>query len=830
MLPRLDVLSKEAALSVRSLSRERAFTALCIILLALGIGFTSAVFTLLWQAVYAQLPIPDPTHIFAFHSNVTHVGRSQSDAMAETVSLPTYRYLASHLKVGSIVARHGELLNMETPGGPQHLLADFVSDNFFDILGIKAIIGRTISARTGDRFTAVLSYDFWQEAYGGEASAWNSVLRVNGLPFRIIGVAPPAFRGLVGGQAPKLYLPLNVYAELNPGWKSDNDWSVRWLNPFIRIPATTSRDAAEAELQPVYRAAAREELALQPIQSDDYLKELAHEHMSLVPAARGADAALSDWREPLRILQWMTLAVLLLAAINIAGLMLVRAVKQKHEMLIRYAVGATRAAVMRLHFIQTLALALAGGLLGLWIARWGARLLAHLAGFDARGALVYQPHGWTLALHWSIALVTGLSVGLLPAWQTARIDISAGLNEESLTHSATRSQAFVRRSLAAAQIALSMVLAIAAGLFAKSLHKLVSVPVGFDPGHLTVFSIDPKLAHSTVQSAELLWGNLQQRLAQLPEVTKVSYGTGGPFPQGADSAVIIPGTTAAAIAKHQNGLRSLIGPGYFRTFAIPLVAGREFDERDRANAPNVLIINQALAHRLFGAADPLGQTVTMFNGLDPNWLARVVGVVADSRQSWKRAAGSLIYTPALQAKSATEMTYYVRTRGAALSEQTIRRIVGQEAPGIAPSDIATMQSRMAEFAASERAMAVLVGAFAALALAIAAVGIYGVIAYGASLRTAEFGIRVSVGARPTDILRLVLREVVVILVAGFVLAAPLGYFGFALIRHQLGAISLSEPGIYAGAILLLTLCTLAAALIPARRATRLSVHGALRHG
>ena len=266
---------------------------------------------------------------------------------------------------------------MEIPGGSRHLLADFVSGNFFDVLRVKTVIGRPIESRndtfSDDRFVTVLSYDFWQDAYGGQVSAWNSVLRINGVRFRIIGIAPPGFHGLIAGQSPKLYVPVSTYADLNSSWRGYDDWALRWLNPFVRLPAGVAIQTAEAQLQTVYHAAVRQELSSEGPQSPDYLKELSHERVSLVPASQGDHAQLDTWGEPLRVLQWMTLAVLLLAAINVAGLMLVRAVKQKQEMLIRYAVGATRSAVMRLHLLQTLILALLGGLLGLWIARSGSR-------------------------------------------------------------------------------------------------------------------------------------------------------------------------------------------------------------------------------------------------------------------------------------------------------------------------------------------------------------------------------------------------------------------------------------------------------------------------
>jgi putative ABC transport system permease protein len=823
MLSNPDVLWKEAALTLRTLRKELTFSVLSVVLLALGIGFASAVFTLLWQAVYAQLPVRDAEQIFTPQTNVTHMGRSDSDANAQTFSVPMYRYLSEHLSAArGTIGRHGEMVNMETPNGSQHLPAEFVTDNFFDVLGVKAAIGRTF-ARQAEHFEAVISYDFWQEAYGGQASAWNSVIRINGLPFRVIGVAGPGFRGLIPDRAPRLYLPVEAFGDLNPGWHGYDDWALRWLNVFLRIPSKTPRATEEAELQQVYRAGVRLELASEGTQPAGYLKELAREHIILTPASRGVQGAINRWQEPLRVLQWMTLAVLLLATANVAGLLVVRAVKQKHEVLIRYALGAPRSAVMRLHFLQTTALALGGGLLGLLIARWGAQVLIHLARMDRYGGFIYRPQGLVLGLHWIAALLAGLLVGLFPAVQAARIDLAAGLGEGALTHSGTRSQAFTRRALAAAQIALSLVLVVAAGLFGQTLHQLISVPVGFDPEHLAIFSIDAKLAHSTLEGTSQLWANIQQRLEETPDVQSVTYGTGGPFPQDADMAVVLRGAT------HQSGTWSIVGPRYFKTLGIPMVAGREFDGRDRQNAPEAVILNQTLARKLFGDGNPVGQVVTLFNGLDPNWLATVVGIAAEHQQSWRRANAPLVYTPAQQARRVTGITYYVRTKNRFLPEQTIRAIVRREAPAISPYDVATMPSRMAEFASGERAMTLLVSAFAGLALVIAAVGIYGVVAYSASLRTVEFAVRVSVGARPPDILRLVVKEALLIVASGVALAVPLTYAGLSIVRHQLEGISVRAPGTYIGAVVLLSVCSLLAAWLPARRALRMSVHGALRH-
>jgi putative ABC transport system permease protein len=830
------VLVKEAATVLRSMRRERIYTIVSILLLAIGIGLTSAVFNLLWQAVYASLPVPDPTSLYTLSTNVTHYGRAESDVRggpADVFSFPTYRYLASNFTTSSrLTARHGERVNVETPQGPQHLLADFVAGNFFSAIGLQTVIGLPI-APTDDtlsdpNFAAVLSYSCWQETFGGEVSALNNTIRVNGVPFRIIGVAPRGFTGLVSGQAPHVYLPLAAYAATNPGWNKFDDWSFRWLNLFVRLPKNTPQARAEAGLQPVYRAAVREELATEPTPSPEYLRELAHEHMSLAPASQGLHGLLDEWRKPLEILQWMTLAVLLLTALNIAGLTVIRAIKQRQETLVRYAMGASRAAVMRLYFIHTTALSVAGGAAAFWIARWGAKLLIHLARIDRGGALVSEPRGPAIAFLSSAVVLSGLLIGFFPALTAARIDLAAGLREAASTHSLARSHAFARRGLAAMQIALSLVLVIAAALFAKSLHTLVSVPVGFNADHLTIFSIDPKLSGATIQTTGPLYSRIANRLKETPGIASVSYGTGGPFPGEADVALMFPGTSMHV--PHQNGIRSLIGPNYFHTLGIPVLAGREFDQRDRLGTPNSVIINETLAKKLFGSANPTGRTVLMFNGVDPNWLATIIGIVADYHVSWKRANASLIYTAAQQAPRVSNMTFYVRTLpGATLTESQIRRLVQQEMPGLSAYDVASMRAQMYEFASGEHAMTLLTGLFAALALLIAVVGIYGVVSYTSSLRTLEFGVRISVGAQSSDITWLIVREAALIVASGVIVAIPFTWLALVSIRTQLYGITFAQPWIYMSAILVLTVFSFIAALIPARRATRMNVQAALRH-
>ncbi|HEX7359725.1 MAG TPA: ADOP family duplicated permease [Bryobacteraceae bacterium] len=818
MPARIDVLLRELAVTLRGLRRDRTFTLVSVALLALGIGLTSAVVSLLWRIAYAQLPIPDPSHLYTLNTRV---------------GTPTYRYLAAHLGAGpKLIARHDERVNIETAEGSRHLDADFVSGNYFGALGVRPVLGRAVEpsddSRSGRQFVAVLAYGFWQQAFGGQISALGAPVRINGVPFRVIGIAPPHFTGLIAARNPQLYLPVAAFPALNPGWDAFNKWSVHWLDIFVRTPPNLPVASAEAQWAPVYRDAVRQELANEGPQSQQYLRKLRHEKLSLTPAQQGVHWMLSGWKNPLRVLLWMALSVLLLVTINVAGLAVVRSVKQRHEMLIRYAVGASRAAVVRLYFAQTMALALLAGLAAILVARWGAKALVYLGGLHLHGtALPVGLGASALGLHWAAAIIAGLLAGMLPAWHAARMSLAGGLSEGATTHSASRSHTRSRRILAAAQIALSLVLLIAAGLFAQALYKLVSVPLGFNPRHLMLFSVDPKISGATAQSATTLFQRIDQRVRSTPGVANVSYGTSGPFPQAVNTAVVIP-TTPDAKSKHQRGFRSFIGPGYFRTLGIPMAAGREFNQRDRANTPGVVIIDQTMAKKLYGDANPIGKTVTI--GVTPKRLATIVGVVADYNISWTRAHSPLLYTPVSQASGLQEMTFYVRTApNVQLSARDIRELIQHEAPETPAFDIGSMGASTAGFASGQRAMALLTGAFAGLALLIALVGIYGVIAYSASLRTVEFGVRVAVGAEPRHIRALILREAGWILLGGLILAVPLAFFGLQTIRTQMFAVSIDRIGVYIAATALVIGCTLLAALIPARRATRMNVQAALRH-
>ena len=830
MLPRLDVLRLEVYFSLRSLWRDKSFTLLALLLLGLGMGLVLAVFTLLWQAVYAQLPVHDPSRIFALKTDVNHLGREDSDSGARSFSLPAYRLMKGAGGVArGLFARHGEMINLESAGGTEHALADFVTSNFFAELGVRGF-GSMSGAALEDGPAAVLSYSFWQQAYGGSAAALNGTLRVNGVPFRIAGVAAAGFNGLIAGRAPKIYVPVSSYQLVNPGWRSDEDWNVRWLNCFVRVPRQFPLQTAEAELGRAYRAASREELEQGPKATPDYLRELAQERFTLAPAARGVNDILTGWAEPLRVLQWMTLTVLGLTTLNLAGLMTLRTARLKRDMVTRFALGATRPAVARLPLLETISISAAGGLRALPVTYWGTRFLVHLAGMDGPGLMTaYYPRGWALLVHGAVVLATGLLIGLLPAWQSARGDLASALSATSLTHSSTSSAVFARRSLAAAQLALSLVLTVAAIFFAKSLYHLVTVPLGFNAQRLTVFSIDPKLAHSTSENATRLLASIAQELRKTPGVRAVTYETGGPFPQGADVAVLIPAPGSVAVRKSLSGRRSMVGPHYFSTLQIQLLAGRQFDERDRLHATNTIVVNETLARRLFGNTNVVGRSVTLFNGLDPDRAASIIGVAADHRQSWQSPGVPLLYTPAQQALRPAETTFYVRMAGSALPDQTIRRIVRQQAAGLSAFDVATMQTRMHHFAANDRAMAVLSAAFAALALLVSSIGTYGVISYGASMRRLEFGLRMAVGAMPVRILWLVAREAVLVLCAGVALALPLVYLAYRIIGNRLIGVSWDQPAVYLAAGSLLGACTLAAAFRPALRAMRMNVSSVLRH-
>jgi len=539
-----------------------------------------------------------------------------------------------------------------------------------------------------------------------------------------------------------------------------------------------------------------------------------------------------QWQKPLVVLMAMVGLLLLIGCANIANLLIARATTRQREIAIRLAIGATRGSLVRQLLTESLLVALAGGLLGLALSTILTDGLLRLLPPDEAGGWL-KPTIDVQVLLFSIAVstVTGLLCGIIPAWQATRPDVAPSLKEQSTSSSVSRTHATFRKLLVVAQISLSLLLLIGAGLLARSFVNLATHNPGFRSENLLTFSLDPLLSGYTPERASSFYRQLSERLQTAPGVQKVASAMFSPFSDtDASTNVSVEGHPYREDEDTDCRMDG-ISPGYFHTLGLPLVAGREFTSADNHDAPKVAIVNETFVRYFFGDASPIGRRMAPGGGNSVKLNIEIVGVVHDSQWSNLRDKPQrFYYLPNEQLTSSGRITYFVRT--ALPPEQVgseMRTLVQQLNPAIAVFDMKTMQVRIDNSIYTDRLIATLAGAFGVLATLLAAIGLYGVIAFMVARRTTEIGIRMALGAVERDVLRMVMREVALLVAAGILIGVPAAFALGGLVESQLFGLKAADPLVFSGGALLLALIALAAGWIPARRAMRISPIQALKY-
>jgi predicted permease len=819
-------------LALRTLRRSPMFTAVALLSLALGIGANTSIFSLLDQVMFRSLPVRDPGRLVVFHREYMPPGMAMSDNHETVFSYPLYRDVRDRATMlGGVIARAGAQVNLFYSGHTERMDASLVSGNFFQVLGVQAARGRVFTAEDegapGSNPVVVLSYGAWQTRFGGKDSILNQKVNVNGRPMVVIGVVRPGFHGLLAGGAPELYAPLNMMPQVTP--LMDRfllDRGVRWLNIFARLRPGMSRRQAEAAIDTVYHPIVEEELAQGGrLRNERERGRYLAQRIQLLGAAQGINPLRTQWQTPLFALMAMVGLVLLIACANLAGLLAARAAARQKEIAIRLALGAGRWPIIRQLLLESGVLSVAGGLLGLLVAFWTTRGLLRLV--EDEGWLSYAIDLRLLGFAVALSLLTGLAFGLIPALQAARPDLAPVLKGMGASVAAARGQARFRRVLVVAQIALSLLLLVGAGLFTRSLYNLLRVNLGFRAENLLTFEIDPSASGYDNQRGLALYRELRERLATLPEVRAVAAASSGPFTGGnSGGSVAVEGYQPKEDEEAGSSWQSA-SPGYFRAMGIPLLAGREFTERDDAAAPKVVIVNDVFARYYFGTQNPLGHHLGhKRTELD----CEIVGVVAANKHGNPREAASrYYYFPYAQDERLERLTFYVRTgrEGSPIGPQ-IRRLIQQLDANLPVSNMKSMKVRVEESVFAERLIALLAAAFGALATLLAAIGLYGVIAYTVARRTAEIGVRIALGASRGGVLWLVLREAGLLALAGIAIGVPAALALSRLVRSQLFGITAADPITFAAAGVLLAAIALLAGYLPGRRAARIDPISALR--
>jgi predicted permease len=821
--------------AVRTLVRNRSFAVVTLLMLGLGIGANTAIYSLMDQVVLRPLPVHQPDDLILLDGPGTYQGRTQG---SQVFSVPMFRGLqaASAPLLSGMFARFPTAANVIVNRDDAELVqTELVSGDYFGTLGVEAILGRTLGPSEdrvpGDHPVIVLSHEYWQRRFGGDERVVNRVIRVNGQPMTIVGVAPAGFTGIDPAESVDLFVPLMMKGTLTPTWNDLDNWRSRWVHVMGRLEPGVSRDRAAASLDVTYRQLLRTDLDTVRAPSPSFSKQFLEKGLVVNPGSRGRSPLRADFSTPLIVLMGMVGLLLLVACGNVANLLLARAAAQQREVAIRQALGAGRLRVVRQRLAESAVLAAGGGAIGLLIA-WGTtRVFIDMLPFTGAARQLSAAPDLRVALFGiGVAGVTALLCGLAPALHATKPKLAVALKEETGRVVGAAGRSRIRRALVVAQVALSILLLAGAGLFVRSLYNLRSVSPGFVADGLLQFRVNASLSGYARERAAALFRTLEEQLSAVPGVVSVSAAVGTAMDGSSGFQTVRVQGYQPTEGQDMSPSVNFIGPDYFTTMGMPLVSGREFDSGDHAASPKVAIVNETMARYFWGAQSPIGRRFgTWGSGRDDGF--EIVGVVKDAKFSNLRdEIPRFFYLPYMQADSLASLTFYLRHRtGVEGLSTAVRQVITRLDPSLPMFNMKTMQAQVDESLFLERVVALLSMIFGGLATVLAAVGLYGVMSYAVTQRTREIGVRVALGADRASVLWMVLREVILLAGAGILLGIPVALGLSRLVQSQLFGLSPADPLTIAGAALTLSVVALLAGYLPARRATRMNPLLALRY-
>jgi putative ABC transport system permease protein len=793
---------------LRMLTKSPGFTAVAVLTLALGIGTNTVIFSVVNAVLLRPLPYPN-------HDLLLRIGESHPGEQSLSVTYATYLDLAREAKtIENPAAFRNWVFNLtgDSEAQPERAAGALVSGNFFAALGSKPLLGRMITPEDndpgGNNRVAVLGYALWQSRYGGRRDAVGKTIQVNSEPYAIVGVMPEGFDY---PEKSKIWCPLVPRGGLHPNRRA------HLLTVIADLHANDPLSAAQGELSSFARQVERQN----PGQDDPGLG------LWTIPLKANLVAPV---RPALLILIFSVGLLLVIACANVANLLLARAAARRKEIAIRVALGAGRPRLARQLLTESVLLAALGGALGFFFVFLSLNLMKAINGLDIPRLAQVSIDGRVLAFTMAVTLFTGLLFGLAPALAGIRTDLNSSLKEGAAVGTGGTRRS-VSEALMIPQFALAVVLLAGAGLLANSFVRLLRINPGFRSDHLLtaeLFLSPAEYPEGDPRGAVLLDAMLQ-RVQAIPGVRSAGIVTALPITGGADTDFVIAGRPAPRPGGEPSADIRSASPGYFRTMGIPLLAGREFTEEDSARAPRVMLINETMARKFWPNANPIGQHVTMLDW-GPPLQGEIVGVVGDVKTNGlDEVTGPMIYWPnyqfpqlfnSLVARSnADPMSLVAAVKSAVWSVDRNQTL----------SEIKSMDQVLADSLARRRLYMLLLGIFAAAALLLAAVGIYGVMAYSVSQRTHEIGVRLALGAERRDVLRLMLRRGMGVTLIGVAIGLAAAFGLTRLMSTLLYGVSASDPATFAGVAILLFAIALAACHIPARRAMRVDPMVALRY-
>jgi putative ABC transport system permease protein len=834
----MQSLLQDLRYGARMLLKNPGFTVIAVLTLALGIGANTAIFSLTDQILLRRLPVERPEELVVLRSPGPKGGHVWSDGDdAASFSYPMYKDLRDRGAnvFSGLLARFAIPLSVAGAGQTERADGELVSGNYFEILGVRPALGRVFNQEDdrapGAHQVVVLSHAYWTRRFGADPAILNKSLTVNGNPMTVIGVSREGFRGVQVGQTPDVFVPMMMKAQMIPNSRGLDDRRDYWLAIMGRLKPGMSRAQTEEAIRPSYRSILEEELSLRSGGSAQSRQRFLDKIILLEDGSNGRQVLQRDSKQPFLILMGMASLALLIACANVANLLLARGAARQREIAVRMALGAGRWRLMRQFLLESLMLSMTGGAVGLIVAVWTiqglvAAIPPSVGALGLSTELDLRLLGFTLAL----SALTGLLFGVAPAARATRLNLEATLREQGSSASGSLSSVRFRKALVASQIVLTTVLLVGAGLFARSLNNLKRLDLGLRADHLIAFSVAPELNGYTPQRTIAFFDDLRQSVAALPGMRSVSAAEIAILTDSnAGSNVTIEGYQAQE-NEDMEVRHNRIGPDFFTTMGIPLLGGREFTVADTAGSAKVAIINETMARRFFANRNPIGSHFAFGAGDRIRPDIEIVGVVKDSKHATVREEKRpFAYLPYAQETNLGRITFYARTDQDVVSiAPSLRREVAQRDNNLPIYDLKTLRQQTNESLFSDRFLTFLSICFGSLAAALAAIGLYGVMAYTVTRRMREIGIRIALGATQGRVAWLVLREVALLAGAGLLAGAPLAFALGRAAESLLFGIKAGDPLVFAAAGSLLTLVALFGGYLPARRAARVDPMVALR--
>ena len=829
---------------MRMLAKSPGITVIAITSLALGIGANTAIFSVAKAALFDALAVPHPQQLrlLAYAQDdrsviVNDWGDFYTDAQGRTIlasfSWPIYRELQrQNRSLGDLLAfadlSQFEHLSATIDGHAEVVTAELVSGNFFQALNVGTVVGRPIEpsddATPGSGRVAVISDAFWKRHFARSPSVIGRTIDVNLTPVTIIGVAPPGFTGASHVQTPQdLFIPVSMQPVIFPRQKGSllSDPETWWVQVMIRLKPGVSDKRTLTSLTVSLNQAVRSTMV---VSGDRHVPPLL-----LLPGDRGWNYTEQELEHPMPLLLAIAGLILLLACVNVANLLLARFSSRHREISVRMAIGAGRMRVARQMLTESLCLSVMGGGVGLLLGYLGRNILPRLFSTSWGSAALSPRFDWRVFVFAAaISVFTGIGFGVGPAWQAAGTSANSGLKEGTTTITRRR-RGFAGKTLVIAQVSLCMLLLVSAGLFVRTLTNLNAINPGFDKRGLLLFAIEPPpQRYPAPKNVEVL-RRIEDRIAAVPGVESVTLSKEALLAQSGSNSDFVPEGRTSTSSDEEHMPYNAVGQHFFATMGIPILYGRSFDARDTPNSPDVAVISRALAKKEFGGKNPIGLSFRQKEGGEP---IEIVGVCADAKYAWIRDDASplfyLLYTQQKDARGS--MTYEVRTEGPPLNfVGAIRKEVESVDKDLPLIDVRTQQQQIDAALALERSFATVTSGFGILAILLASIGVYGVMAAGVASRVNEIGVRMALGARTEQVLRMVMREALGLALAGVGagLCSALLLTGF--LRSMLFGLKPTDPLTLTGAGLLLVAAAMLAGWAPARRASRIEPMRALRH-